>query len=230
MKTCFGRPSLLALVAAASLTTACQSVPQDAAPGPTNPLALTPTEQYSATLVEGVDEILLASNGGLSPNQADALGALVMRWREDGAVGPIVVTAAPAGPGADTGRAAAQALAGYGVPPAAVQLDELKPQGPAVEPVRVAFAKLEAVVPDCSTRWGDLTRTANNTVSAGFGCAVTSNMAAQLANPRDLLQARVGGSVDGARRADVLARYRKGQSTETQRSESERGVVSNAVQ
>jgi pilus assembly protein CpaD len=230
MKTAFARPSLLALLAASALVSACASTPKYQPAGPTNPLALTPTEQYSATLVEGVDEILLASTGGLSPNQADALGALVMRWREDGGEGPIVVASAPGGPAGDTAKAAAQAIVGYGVPPGAVQVAEVAPQGPALEPVRVAFARLEVVTPDCSTRWGEPTRTRDNTVTTGFGCAITSNMAAQLANPRDLLHARAGGATDGDRRADVLARYRKGQPTETQRSSSERGVVSNAIQ
>ena len=229
MITRYGRSSLLALLAASALTSACASTPEEPAFGPTNPLAVTPTEQYSATLVDGADEILLASTGGLSPNQADALGALVMRWREDGEAGPIVVAAAP-GAAAGTAKAAADALVGYGVPSSAIRLDEVPPQGPAVEPVRVGFARLEAVVPDCSTRWGEPTRTRDNTVTTGFGCAITSNMAAQLANPRDLLQARAGTAADGDRRADVLGKYRKGQPTETQRSQGERGVVSNAIQ
>lgn len=223
------RPSILLLLTGSAVLAACAS-PPSVENGPVNPLARTPVEQYPATFVQGADEILLAPSGSLSANQAAALGELVMRWREDGEAGPITVTSAPSGPAHDTAAAAAQALISYGVPSLAVQVAAAPPIGPAAEPVRVSFARLEAVIPDCSTRWGNLTATKDNTVHAGFGCAVSSNFAAQVANPRDLLQPRNGAPADGDRRADVVDKYRKGQPTATQRSPDERGVVSNSIQ
>lgn len=224
------RPSLLLLLAGSALLAACASNPPLAENGPIDPAPLTPLGQYPAALVEGRDEILLAPSGGLSSNQSAALGELVMRWREDGEAGPILVTGSASGPAHDTAAAAAEALLGYGVPSTAVQVAAAPPVGSGADPVRVAFARLQVVTPDCSTRWGNLTATKNNTVSEGFGCAVSSNFAAQIANPRDLLQPRAGGTTDGDRRADVVDKYRKGQSTASTRGPDERGVVSNSVQ
>ncbi|MBW3560262.1 MAG: CpaD family pilus assembly protein [Proteobacteria bacterium] len=223
------RPSLLLLLAGSALLGACATAPAPGT-GPVNPLARTPLEQYPATFAQGVDEILLAPSGALSASQAAALGELVMRWREDGEAGPITVSAAASGPAHDTAAAAAQALVSFGVPTAAVQVADVPPAGPAAEPVRVGFARLEAVVADCSTRWSNLTATRNNGVHAGFGCAVSSNFAAQVANPRDLIQPRGGAPADGERRADVMSKYRQGQATASQRSQDERGTVSNSVQ
>lgn len=223
------RPSIIALLAGSALLAACASGGgREPAAQPTNPLALTPTEQYGAAFTDGADEILLAATGGLSQNQAAALGELVMRWRDDGESGPIVVTAAAAGPAAGTAAAAAEALAGYGVPPGAVR--RAQAEGAAPAPVRVGFATVVAVLPDCSTRWGELTRTRENKPHVGFGCAMASNMAAQTANPRDLVQPRAEGPADGERRVGVLGKYRQGQSTASQRGPDERGVVSSAVQ
>lgn len=227
------RPSLIALLAGSAVLAGCASLPGGGAePQPANPLARTPTEQYSApALADGADEILLASTGSLSPSQAAALGELAMRWRDDGGTGPIVVDAASTGPAAGTAAAAAQALTGYGVPASSIRQAHRDPSPEAATaPVRVGFATLVAVLPDCSTQWGELTHTRENKPAAGFGCAVSSNMAAMIANPRDLVQPRAGAPADGDRRADVIDKYRKGQPTGAQRSPDERGVVSNSIQ
>jgi pilus assembly protein CpaD len=143
--------------------------------------------------------------------------------------GPITIIAAGSGPAHGTATAAAQALAGYGVPSAAIRM-LTAPAAPSPEPVQIAFTRVEAVVADCAGTWGDLTRTSSNQVHAGFGCAVNSNMAVQTANARDLLQPRAETPADGQRRADVIGKYRQGQSTASQRGPDERGVVSRSIQ
>ena len=225
MKTPPARAALLALLAGSGLLTACATPAH--APQPTNPLAVTPTEQYAVELAPAVDEILLAPHGAVSPTQAAALGELVMRWREGGE-DVITVQGADAGPARDTALAAVELLKAYGAS-AQVDLQPVAADTPAA-PVRVSFARLEAVIPDCSNRWGELTRTKQNQPHAAFGCAVTANLAAQIANPGDLARPRGETPADGERRADVVGKYRQGQPTATQRSADERGVVSNAVQ
>ena len=225
MNTPFARTVLLALLGGSGLLSACAT--PDMGPQPTNPLALTPTEQYSVELVPATDEILLAPHGALSPGQTAALGEMVMRWREGGE-DAIVVEGPAAGPANGTALAAAEMIKAYGAPAV------LRLGGPSADaapaPVRVSFARVEAVIPDCSNRWGELTRTRENKPHAGFGCAVTANMGAMVANPRDLLQPRGETPADGDRRADVMAKYRRGEATAAVRGEGERGVVSNAVQ
>ena len=224
MRTPLARTALLALLAGSGLLAACATPAH--APQPTNPLAVTPTEQYSVELAPAVDEILLAPHGAVSPTQAAALGELVMRWRDSGE-DAIVVQAAETGPARDTALAAAELLKTYG---AAARVELQPAAGEAPAPVRVGFARLEAVLPDCSNRWGELTRTKENKPYTAFGCAVTANLAAQAANPGDLARPRAETPADGDRRADVLGKYRKGQPTATQRDAAEQGVVSNAVQ
>jgi pilus assembly protein CpaD len=229
MMTHRARTSLAALLLSSALLGACAAGSELPQVQPTNPAARLPTQQYGATVVDRPDEILLAPTGALSANQAAALGALVMRWNDDGRAGPILVTAAPTGLAHGTAAAAMQALASYGVPPGAVRLTSA-PEVGEPSPIRVGFAALEAVVADCATKWTELTRTSSNQVHAGFGCAVNSNMAMQTANPRDLALPRADTPADGQRRADVIGRYRQGQSTASQRGADERGVVSSAVQ
>ncbi len=222
----YARQSVLLAAAAAALA-ACAT--RESPPEAHQIAALTPTEQFAPEVAPTVDEILLASHGRLSPNQTAALGELVMRWREVGE-GAIVVQAPKSGPGRDTGHAAAATLQGFGVPAGAIQLTAFETAPDAPPPaVSVGFGRLAAVIPQCANRWGDVTATRENLPTVNFGCAVTANIAAQVANPRDLVQARGSAPADGYRRADVLEKYRKGESTASQRSPDERGVVSQTI-
>jgi pilus assembly protein CpaD len=83
--------------------------------------------------------------------------------------------------------------------------------------------------PNCGA-WGDMTRTFNNGAYANLGCAVTSNMAAQVANPADLLGARDMDPADPARRATVFDKYRKGEVTSTAKDSQASGAVSQAIE
>lgn len=193
--------------------------------------AVTPTEQFPIEVAPVADEILLAPHGWLSAAQSAALGELATRWRETGE-SPIVVEAPPEGPGAASAQAAAQALQGYGVPLGSVQLTAVaaaSADGPPM-PIKVGFGRLAAVVPDCASRWEDLSRTNANRTHAAFGCATSANLAAQIADPRDLGRPRTMTASDGDRRATVMGKYRKGESTSAERGDDERGVVSDSIQ
>ena len=215
------------LRAAAPALAACALIAGCAAPRLGSPelAALTPSEQFAIEVRSVPDEILLAPHGGLSPAQQAALADLAERWRDAGE-GPIVVHTGP-GRAAHTGEAAAHALQEAGVPAGFVQLAHMEaPHDAPAVPVRVGYSRLVAVGPQCANMWGDLTRTAANRPQAGFGCAVTANMAAQIANPRDLVSPRPSYPADAVRRATVMDKYRKGQPTNSERSGDERGDVS----
>lgn len=70
----------------------------------------------------------------------------------------------------------------------------------------------------------------DNTMSPNFGCAYQRNLAAMIADPRDLLGPRAESMGDAERRATVLGKYRRGEPTQTTRSQDESGVVSNVGQ
>ena len=213
-------PVLAACVLAAGCTT-------PAAPS-SGFVALTPTEQFAIEVRSTADEILLAPHGMLSPAQEAALAALAERWRDAGE-GPIIVHAGR-GPALHTAHAAAHALHAAGVPSPFVRVETdaaLPADGPPA-PVRVGYSRLVAVGPQCANLWGQLSHTADNEPQPAFGCTMTANIAALVADPRDLVAPRASYPADAARRAVVLDKYRKGEPTGAKRGDDERGDVSAA--
>ncbi|RFC64985.1 pilus assembly protein CpaD [Fulvimarina endophytica] len=88
-------------------------------------------------------------------------------------------------------------------------------------PIRLAFATLTAKTAPCG-RWpSDLGDTSENENYFNFGCASQQNLAAQIADPRDLLSPRGMGPVDGERRDTVIEKYRKGESFTSSRPRME---------
>ncbi|UVK43567.1 CpaD family pilus assembly protein [Mesorhizobium sp. AR07] len=82
-------------------------------------------------------------------------------------------------------------------------------------PVRVAYVSVRAQTDKCG-RWpDDLTDTSENKHYADFGCSYQNNLAAQMANPADLLGPRKPSTIDAENRGAVIDKYRaRGISTE----------------
>jgi pilus assembly protein CpaD len=89
-----------------------------------------------------------------------------------------------------------------------------------------SFVRYEAVGPDCDMEWHNLALELDNEHHPRFGCALASNLAAMIVDPRDLIMARDADPVDAGRRQEVIERYRRGESTTSQRSNHESGAVS----
>ncbi|BDA82651.1 pilus assembly protein CpaD [Aureimonas sp. SA4125] len=87
-------------------------------------------------------------------------------------------------------------------------------RGPA--PIRLSFATLTAKTAPCG-RWPeDLGDTHENKNYFNFGCASQQNLAAQIADPRDLLGPRGIDPIDAERRTTMLGDYREGNRTSSQ--------------
>ena len=178
------------------------------------------------------DEILLAPHtGGLSPNQLKALDNLLDRWLE--AEGrEILINAPMGGPDADpAGRMAAaarQRLLALGAPAGAVRITGYDAGGQPGAPLKVGFLRYHAEIPKCGS-WENITATRDNKPYENFGCAVAANIAAQVANPEDLLGPRASTPADAGRRDTVFGKYRKGESTASAKEDQATGVVSKAV-
>ena len=98
-------------------------------------------------------------------------------------------------------------------------------------PLVLAYRAFKAVGPNCpSLAQIDLSATSTNDPTPAFGCSVNANLAAMIADPADLLGARPEDPADTVRRVDVLTKYRTGQPTATERTDSETGAISNAVE
>ena len=75
-------------------------------------------------------------------------------------------------------------------------------------PIRVAYSSMRAHTDKCG-RWPeDVLETSENKHYANFGCANQNNLAAQIANPADLLGPRASSPIDAERRSIVIGDYR----------------------
>lgn len=175
---------------------------------------LTPTSRYQLQVEPDLDRIALAVHeNGLSPAQGDAIQALVARYRSVDAV-PLVIEAPAGNDPVALQRAydVKSALAAWGVSPHRITLVSYAAPDPRA-PVVVGYQTVRAVVPRCGTTWGNLGRSGDNQSASNFGCAVTANLAAQIADPRDIQTPRAMTPADAGRRTVVFENYRAGRQT-----------------
>jgi pilus assembly protein CpaD len=215
--------------ALATLTLAACASGHDPAP-PLAPIAALPTEQFPLRSNAYPDEIRLAPHAaGLSPEQRAALAELVGRWRDDGG-GMLTIQSPFRGADAraafETSRQAQALLLTLGAPAERVRVVGYEPPDAAPAAILVGFVAYEAVIPRCGTAWENLTATNKNTPMQNFGCAVSANMAAQIANPSDLQGPRASDPTDAGRRAVVIDKYRQGEGTSGAKDAGASGVVS----
>jgi pilus assembly protein CpaD len=83
-------------------------------------------------------------------------------------------------------------------------------------PVRLSYVAMTAMTNPCGEWPEDLTNnTSANKNYENFGCATQSNLAAQIANPMDLVTPRAMAPIDATRRSTVIGLYREGADTST---------------
>lgn len=92
--------------------------------------------------------------------------------------------------------------------------------------VEIGFIAYQARTNPCGDWSKNLGDTAGNTTPANMGCAVQTNIAAQVADPRDLIEMRPTDPSDATRRAVVLDNYEKGRVTASSKSKDQSGSVS----
>ncbi len=201
---------VIAVLAATALVSGCAS---GAAGGGALP-PLTPTSRFSLQVEPGLERIALAVHeNGLSGNQQSALADMIDRFLIEGA--PVLRVEAPSGNDPVAGDFAWRvrgALEARGAPGHRIQVVAYNAPDPRA-PVLVSYETLRAAVPQCGTHWTSVTRTNANEPTTNFGCAVTANLAAQIANPRDIVQPRGMTPGDAGRRTVVFDHYRKGEAT-----------------
>lgn len=196
------KPNSTALLAATLLVSACASAPNSEEGPPVRA-----TARYELAAREATSDVLLAvRDDGLSQAQRQALAEVAL------APGRGEVTLVSGAAARDQAHVAAakRFLEEVGVRDVRVRVLDGADREPVV---RVSYARLEAVRHDCDAFWGDMTKTKANHTHLNLGCAVTSNMALQVADPNDLRRPQAETPADSARRATVMDRYRKGEPT-----------------
>ena len=98
-------------------------------------------------------------------------------------------------------------------------------EGVADAPVTLSFTSFVASVGPC----GDWSHNANsstrNTEMPDLGCSTQNNIAAMVEDPHDLVGPREMTAADQERRAVIFDKYRRGETTVTDRKADERGNV-----
>lgn len=217
---------------AAGALAGCAGAP--AAPLASAPPPKTPFDQYPIAVDRTPERVALSIHAtGLSAAQRDALSEFARRWREGGGEEPVTVeTPRNSREAADPRLAAsgvARALLAAGLPASVLRAVDYDAAGQAGAPVVARFARYTAEIPDCTRGWDNLTSTIKNRVSTHFGCSGAANLAAQVADARDLVRPADTAPADSARRAAVLEKYRQGVVTSSAKDAQAAGVVSSAV-
>jgi len=216
--------TLLATAAATVLLGACASTGSDMEP-------LTPLSRYSLRAEPGLDRIALAVHeDGLSSNQQAALTDLARRYMASG-VGSIRIE----GPSGEDPAAARQAwavrsaLESVGLPADRISVVSYAAPDPRA-PILAGFETVRAVIPNCAAEPRAMESRFSNRGSLGLGCAINANMAAQIADPRDIVAHRPVSPADSGRAAVVFDNYRRGEVTSAPQEELVEGRLARAVE
>jgi pilus assembly protein CpaD len=169
-------------------------------------------------------KILLGTNrGGLTPMQRAEVLAFAQTWKKESTGG--IVIDVPAGTpneaaGADALREIRSLVGAAGVPPHGVSVRPYQPvDSYALATINLNYSKIVAEAGPCGLWPHDLGPAADpyyqsNKPYWNLGCATQRNLAAMVDNPADLVQPRAETPPSAARRAVVMDKYRKGETTE----------------
>lgn len=163
-----------------------------------------------------------APDAGLMPEDSQRFDAFVADFVQHGN-GSISISVPP---GSDSRIAIAyfgERLASAGVPRDRILVGM---RGDTNGKVEIGYISYLASTAPCGDFSSNLAYTASNRVSANFGCAVQHNIAAQVADPRDLVQPQPMSGGDAVRRATVYDNYKNGKPTGAEHTTEQSGAVS----
>jgi pilus assembly protein CpaD len=92
--------------------------------------------------------------------------------------------------------------------------------------VDVSYITYTARTESCGDWSENLAFTADNVTPKNFGCSVQHNIAAMVANPRDLLGPGAMGPADTGRRTVVMDHYQKGEVTQANKASDQKAEIS----
>ncbi len=173
-----------------------------------------------------LDVFVGRSAGRLDTRQAEDVAEFAREYRRSGKGG--LVAQVPTGSRRelatrDTLAGIQAELARNGVAPGAVSVRSYPVEDPGLaSPIRLTFASLQAGLPHQCGQWptdlgvSDFKFSASNESHWNFGCSSQATLAAQVADPLDLVRARNEGRPDIAKRMGAIAKIRQGQDPSTQ--------------
>jgi len=163
-----------------------------------------------------------AARGGLDQESAADLERFARDYLDNGS-GALAVSGSRRNP--DAPRIVADRLLTLGVPGDRILLGN-PDNADSGDDIRVSFIRYEAHAQACGDWSVNLSSTSANQVSPNFGCATQHNLAAMVADPRDLVSPKPLGPNDAQRRLTVLEKFRKGETTVTTKTAAQSGSIS----
>lgn len=209
MTKTFIQPALIALSLASLALGACRH----------NGIPTQPTmNKNPIEVAESVERLELYSRPSgmeLSARDEYAVMQFLRAYGQSGS-GPIYINRPSGHQGAvgvaQTDRILRGLMAQAGLNPSSAQSGEYQSYPGAPAPVVVSYRTLKTIVPRCPGLT-DLSLTADNAVTPGFGCFASANLAAMVANPRQLVDPKAIDTPNAQRRQVVYDRYINGEAT-----------------
>lgn len=196
-------------------------------------LVASPTERHP--IIVDRKEVVLdiavpPGSYGMTHAQKNDLVGFVHRFKQEGNGGILVVRAPN---GSKNEIAAMRALddvrrvvANAGVSRNDGAFESYFAGGIADAPIRVSFMRHVATGPECGDWSDNLARDRKNMPYRNLGCASQRNLAAMVANPRDLIEPRAMTPRSSERRDTVWDKYVKGETTISEKDNEEKSQVS----
>ena len=98
--------------------------------------------------------------------------------------------------------------------------------GPGDAQIELNYVSYQANAAPCGDWSENLAFTLDNKTSANLGCSVQHNMAAMVADPRDLMGPSTMGGADANRRTTVITNYEKGTPTAATKTADQSAAIS----
>ncbi|MBL1430724.1 MAG: CpaD family pilus assembly protein [Robiginitomaculum sp.] len=194
-----------------------------------------PGDRHKVSVTETSERLHLVldrNDSGLSLTQKAAIKGFVHNWRNKGH-GPIGLSIPDSSKNANIAVTAAaqtrEILYAEGLAWQQIAGGNYRADGQNKPPVILSFRKYIATAKNCNASQQNLALNFSNKPSVNFGCAVTANMAAMIADPYDLVDPKAMGTTIAERRIVTYEKYILGETTGVERTSDEEASVSDAV-
>lgn len=230
------RPVALKLISASLLVislVACRGEHDGRIVGYAEPYEYQKRHPINVTTDATALDIVVGSHAkGLNSVQRAQVDQFLGQWRHEG-TGRLTV-AVPSG-SANEGSAYQAAAEirdlaqAKGIPGHAVEFTAYHAGG-GKPPVKISFLRYVAEGPTCGDWSENLAEDPQNVAYPDYGCSTQHNLAAMIANPRDLIEMRDGTPRPSERRDEIWRKYVSGKSTISETaSEEKAGMISDVA-
>jgi len=186
--------------------------------------AMTVEQHYPITVEPHMEMVRLpfnAARGGLDQVSSADLERFARDYLDNGS-GALAIAGSRRNP--DAPGAIADRLVALGVPRDRILIGN--PDAVDSDDIRLSYIRYQAHAEACGDWSVNLASTSANHPSPNFGCATQHNLAAMVADPRDLVAPKPLDLNDAQRRLTVLEKYRKGETTVSTKAAEQSGAIS----